>query len=68
MNAQILRMVRNIKRPYASTRPVVDPSQHLRQTLHKINYKCSKEALSGNYRSDLNRQLEKLRVYPRVTI
>lgn len=51
-----------------STRSVVDPRRQWRQDKEKVDYKCSKVALTDARKTEFGRQLEKLRTFPRVCI
>lgn len=52
-----------------SSRYVRDPTQRIRAATQRVNYKGSHTALSGSYQiRHLNKQIEKLRRYPLVSI
>ena len=50
-----------------SRRPV-DPNRQWRQDKEKVDYRCSNVALGCAKKTEFGRQLEKLRVFPRVCI
>lgn len=47
---------------------VIDPGRKRMAYGAKVNYKASREALNGCYKTQFNREIEKLRVFPLVSI